>query len=59
MYIQTMTDKTDEYEFLRLRATQLLDEGLMEEALRLLSIIDEEQVRLLKPLLQETFRAVP
>ncbi len=59
MYIQTMTDKTDEYEFLRLRATQLLDEGLMEEALGLLSIIDEEQVRLLKPLLQETFRAVP
>ena len=59
MYIQTMTDKTDEYEFLRLRVAQLLDEGLMEEALRLLSIIDEEQVRLLKPLLQETFRAVP
>ena len=59
MYTQTTTDKTDEYEFLRLRVAQLLDEGMMEEALRMLSIIDEEQVRLLKPLLQETFRAVP
>lgn len=59
MHTETTTDKTDEYDFLRLRAAQLLDEGMAEEARIMLAVIDEEQLRLLKPLLQETFRAVP
>lgn len=39
--------KTDEFEFLRRRAAQLLDEGYEKQAFRLLNIIDKEQLRLL------------
>ncbi|MEA5012946.1 MAG: hypothetical protein VB099_00155 [Candidatus Limiplasma sp.] len=59
MDTQVTTDKTDEYDFLRLRAAQLWDEGMVDEARAMLAVIDEDQIRLLKPLLQETFRAVP
>ena len=59
MHTEITTDKTDQYDFLRLRAAQLLDEGMAEEAMKILAVIDEEQVLLLKPLLQKTFRAVP
>lgn len=38
--------ETDEFEFLRRRAAQLLDEGYEKQAFRLLNIIDKEQLRL-------------
>lgn len=39
--------ETDEFEFLRRRAAQLLDDGYEKQAFRLLNIIDKEQLRLL------------
>jgi hypothetical protein len=59
MFTKQEADKTDEYNFLRERAAQLLDEGKAKQAMEMLNVINEEQIRLLKPLLVETYSAVP
>ena len=43
-----MTEKRDEWSFLRLRAAQLYEEGDAKAALRLMKRINREQVRLLE-----------
>ncbi|NLV58216.1 MAG: hypothetical protein GXY67_05555 [Clostridiales bacterium] len=59
MFTKRTTETTDEFHFLRERAAELLDEGKVEQAMEMLQVIDKEQLRLLKPLLKEAYRAAP
>ncbi len=47
----------DDLEFLRRRAAELWEEGLEEEARKLVDIIDEEQIRHIVALEEKRFRA--
>lgn len=55
--IAKLHNQTDDYLFLRTRAAQLLDEGLEQQALRLLKRIDQAQLRMNKQSLQQLEKA--
>ncbi len=59
MYTKRISENTDEYDFLRRRAAALLDDGFDEQALNMLSVINQAQVFLIKPLLEDEIHAVP
>ena len=59
MWKKIYNSTEDDFAFLRHRAAALLADGFKQEALYLLSFIDEEQVTRMKPLLDELLRKQP
>lgn len=48
-----MAEKRDEWCFLRLRAAQLFEEGSVKAALKLMKMINQEQIRRLEAMTAE------